>query len=277
MAGLVFLEHGAGDTAVHVGGKDGTAALLGTSATSEGTGGEGGPGGDLAVNRAAEGVASLDGLGCRASDTTVEGLVDDGAAALLGAGATSGRACAEGGPASPLAVNGAAEGVAAQRVGQGWAADTTVLDISDDGAGLGLGAGTAGLGACTVTRPARVLAVNGASESVASLVFLEHGASDTTVEVGVEDGAAALLGAGGAGLGAGAEGGPGSDPAVDGASESVAGLDGPQDGASGATVSSSGDSGAGALLGASGTSGRAGTEGGPTGNLAVNGALEVVA
>ena len=277
LAGLVFLEHGAGETAVSVGGKEGTAALLGTSATSGSTGTEGGPGRDLAVNGTMEGVASLDGLGCRASDTTVEGLVDDGAAALLGAGATSGRACSEGSPAGVLAVNGAAEGVAAQRVGQGWAADTTVLDISDDGAGLGLGAGTAGLGACTVTRPARVLAVNGASEAVAGLVFLEHGAGDTAVHVGVEDGTAALLGTSGTSGGTGGEGSPGSEAAIDGASEGVASLDGLGQRASSTAESSSGDDGAAALLGAGGTSGRAGAEGSPAGKLAVDGALEVVA
>ena len=152
-----------------------------------------------------------------------------------------------------------------------------MLDVGDNGARLGLGASAAGLGAGAVTSPARDLAVDGASECVTGLVLLEHGASHTTVEVGVEDGAAALLGAGGASLGAGSEGSPGSEAAVDGASEEVASLDGPHYNTSSTAEGSSSDDGASALLGTRGTSGRAGAEGRPATNLAVDGALEVVA
>merc|ERR1719162_2436586 len=70
---------------------------------------------------------------------------------------------------------------------------------------------------------------------------------------------------------------PGRDAAVDGASEGVASFDGLHDNASSTTVGSSVDGGTSAILGARGTSGRAGAEGRPARDLAVDGALEVVA
>ena len=63
-----------------------------------------------------DGTYSLHELGDRASDTAVKVHVDDGASAELGTAATSSRASSEGGPASDLAVNGAAEGIASERV-----------------------------------------------------------------------------------------------------------------------------------------------------------------
>jgi len=170
---------------VEVGCGDGTAALLAAAATCSSTGSEGGPGRETAVHGAVESLASLHELGDRASDTAVKVHVDDGASAELGTAATSSRASSEGGPAGDLAVNGASEGVASEGVRQSRASETAVLDIGDDGASLGLAASAAGLGASAVTGPVRGLAVDGASERVTGLVLLEHGASDTTVEVGV--------------------------------------------------------------------------------------------
>jgi hypothetical protein len=92
-----------------------------------------------------------------------------------------------------------------------------------------------------------------------------------------EDGTAAALGAGSTSDSARSESSPGGHTAVDGASERAAGLDTFGEGANSTAVSLSGNNRTTALLGAGGTSSRAGAEGRPAGKLAVDRALEVVA
>jgi len=228
------------------------------------------PAGQFAVNRAGKGVAGLVFLGGGAAGTTKSVGGDDGTRTLLGTSVAGCRARREGGPGRDLAVNGAGESVASSGRLGGRASKAAEYSRVHDRARLGLGTSATSLGAHAVTRPAGYLAVDGTGKGVASLVLPGVGAAHTAMNVGADNGTRALLCAGGASDGARGVGGPGSYLAVNGASEGVASFDSLGTGACSTARSSSHDHRTSARLGARGASGRAGTEGGPTGDLTVD-------
>jgi len=249
---------------------------LGAGATSLGAGGPSVPG-VFAVNGARVRVAVLNSGTAGATNTTMLGSSDYRLRSLLEAAAAQLVASAPGRPSSKLAINGTGERTAGLGGGKNKACNSTVLSRGDNRAGTAGRTRTTSLGAARPCGPSGDLAVDGAGEGAAGLVLLGVRAADTTVKIGGEDGASALLGASATGGSAGSEGSPGSNLAVDGAGEGVASLHSLHSRTFNTVERGSNNNGARALLGAGSASGRAGTESRPAGNLAVNGTGEGIA
>lgn len=164
-------------------------------------------------------------------------------------------------------------GVATLVLAEKGASDTAVGRSASDGTSAGLYTATASLGAGLEGRPGRNNAVDGASSGLALNGFGEERADGTSGLTAGDDGTFAGLAAATAGLGAGGEGTPGGGLAVDGAGTFVAGFFVTEDTAEVATEFRLGEDLAGSLDGAGATGGGADGPFGPSGKLAVDGAL----
>ena len=194
---------------------------LGATTTRLGACGPGVPG-VFAIKRARVGVAVLLGEGGRANNTAMGSGGDDGLGASLHTTVAVFRTRGPSSPARNLAINGASESVASGGSRESGAGNTAVSSSVHNRTRLGLGTGTTGLGASTVSRPARDLAVNGAKESAAGSTGRDDGASNATVAGSSQHRTSLGLGTSAARLGASTVGRPGRDFAVNRASKSVA-------------------------------------------------------
>ena len=182
-------------------------ARLLTSTTSLGAGSPGVPG-VLAVDGARVSVAVLLGDKCPGRCTTEGSCVDNRSGAALDTATAKLGARTPGTPAGYLAVDGARKGVASLVFLGVGAAHTTVGVGVDDGTSTFLGTRTAGCSASAEGSPGSYLAVNGASEGVASLDAGSDRAGNAAVGIRVHYRTRALLGARAAGSRAGRESRP---------------------------------------------------------------------
>lgn len=208
VAGAVYISVGGAWLAAEL--RAGKHASTGASASaaSRGAGGEFTPAADLAVFGAGVGVARTERGGTRACLAAVLGDLLDILDALLGASAAglgAFRPEAKGGDA----VNGAFVFVAVLVGNIGTALLATPLRLAGDGAGAGLSAAAAGLGAHGPATPKRSGAIDGAGGGFAAL----HGGLDSS-----RASLAAELGGSSDGVGAGllaaATGGGAARPAA---------------------------------------------------------------
>jgi len=199
-------------------------ALLGAGGASGRAGTEGGPGGHLAVNGAAEGVASYGHAQSRADSTTVHGGVDSGAGLGLLAGTTSGRAGRIASPGRHLAVDGTGESVAGLHTIHGWTRYAPVaFPWGDNGASALLGTRGASGRASSEGIPVGPYAVHAAIEGVAVLHNREgFGGSNAAIHGRGNNRARLGLGTSATSLGAGRVAGPSRKLAVNGARLGVA-------------------------------------------------------
>jgi hypothetical protein len=194
---------------------------LHTATTSLGARGPRGPR-VFAVDRARVGVAVLLSRCGHAHSTTELAGSDYRLGAGLDTTTAKFRASGPGSPARQFAIDRTSEGVAGSGRRQNRALLAAKRSGVDDRTGLGLGTGRARLGAGTVGRPARHLAINGAKESVASGGSRESGTGNTAVSSSVHNRTRLGLGTSATGLGASTIARPAGDLAINGASESVA-------------------------------------------------------
>jgi hypothetical protein len=275
VAVLLRGDRAADSTTVLASSDDGLGAGLNTTTTDLRASGPSSPARDSAVNGAVLVVASAV-LGYRgAFGTANSGHVEDGTRTELGPSATGCSASTVGSVARDLAVDGTSKSVAGGGNRQTGAANTTVGTSSYNGTRLGLGTSATGLGAGTVARPARDLAVNRASLAVAHAVFRSRAGVATVLGRNVNS-VSARLAARATGLGASRPGVPGV-LAIDGARVGVAVLLSRHRAASSATKLASSDDGLGSGLDAAATDLRASGPSSPAGDSAVNGAGERVA
>ena len=149
----------------------GTSGSFGASAARLGASTPGVPARDGTVYRARKGAAGSSGDLSSAFSTTVVVFGDYRARLGLGASAAARAAGTVGRPAGNLAVNGAGKGVAAVGPTEGRAGLAAVGGGGHNGANLGLGAGTARLGAGAKFRPSRHHTINRTSLGVANTLF----------------------------------------------------------------------------------------------------------
>jgi len=256
-------------------GDDGSRAAVGATTTHLGAGGEGSPARENTVNGTGLLVACLVVYIVGTLVAAVREVGHDRTSLLLGSSSTRSRAFTPSRPLRHNTVDGAGEGVASGRGSERRALYATELDVSGDGARLGLGTSTARLRASAVARPGRNLAVNWASLDVADTVFSQR-TSITTVFGSDINLVVARLGAGATSLGAGGPGVP-RMRAVNGARVSVAVLLSRNCIASLASVGDVGDDGLGTSLDTATAEFSAGTPVGPVGEDAINWAGVVVA
>jgi len=250
---LSLTEAGTGDTAVGSSSGDGAAAGLCAVTAGDAAFGPCGEGRDDAVDRASLLVAVLTLIKLRTDNTAVgSGSGDCAGTGLrpLAAGLGASGPC---GPVGDDTVDGASLLVALLCFLEFRAGGAAVGSRCSDGASAGLGAGAAGLVANIPGGPFGDGAVDRAGVVVALAVLGEIGADLAAVGDVAGDGAAAGLGAGVTGVGAGVPCLPARDDAVDGAGIGVAVLGLLEAGADGATVLGSGADGAGTGLGAGST------------------------
>lgn len=231
----------------------------------------------LAINGARVGIAILLSRGDGARHTTMSGSSNNRLGARVNATTTKLRTDRPSGPGRELAINGASKGVAREDSGKSSTSHTSVSSSVHNRTSFCLGTSGATLGARTVARPGRDLAINCACESVARNRGGESRANDATVCYIRGDTARLGLGTGAARLGASAVARPCRYNAVDGASESVARSGRRQTSANNATMGNVGHDGARLGLGTSATRFGASTVARPARYLAVDGATEGVA
>jgi hypothetical protein len=161
-------KSGASDAIMSSGGHNRTRLGLGTCTTRLGASTVGSPTRNLAINSASKRVASGGRRKSGAGTAAVDRGVYNRTRLVLGASATRLGANTVGRPARDLAVNWANESVAGSAGGNDGAANTTMAGRGQHRTSLGLGTSAARLGANTIRRPGRDLAVNGACKSVAT-------------------------------------------------------------------------------------------------------------
>jgi len=254
---------------------DRTRLGLGTSAAGLGAGAVARPCRDLAVNGASLGVAGT---------VFVQGAVvtavlgRDVHIIRTGLGATTARlrACGPGVP-GVFAIKRARVGVAVLLREGGRANNTAMGSSGDDGLGASLHTTVAVFRTRGPSSPARNLAINGASERIASGGRRKSWAGDAIMSSSVHNRTRLSLGTGTTGLGAGTVSRPTGNLAVDGASERIAGGGRRKSGAGTAAVNRGVHHRTRLGLGASAAGLGASTVSRPARDLAVNGAKESVA
>jgi hypothetical protein len=167
-------------TAIFGSGNHRASTLLGARGTRPAAGRKCGPSRELAVNGATESVASDSSGKIGATDTVVVLFSDHRTSLGLGTGVARFGAGTKASPARDFAINRASKTVALERRREGGASLATVLHVGENGTSLGLGTHAASLGAGTVCRPGRDLAIDGASLGVANAVLF-HRATVTTM------------------------------------------------------------------------------------------------